>query len=47
MPDFGMMTSGHVVYIPLVFTVGVILGFVLGGRSMKSRLEKARQRMKE
>jgi hypothetical protein len=47
MPDFGMMTQGHVLYIPFVFTVGLLAGFVLGARSAKTKLERARQRMKE
>jgi hypothetical protein len=47
MPDFGMMTEGHFIYIPLVFSLGAILGFVLGGRSAKNKIDQARQRMKE
>ncbi|MFO0546819.1 MAG: hypothetical protein U0271_00460 [Polyangiaceae bacterium] len=47
MPDFGMMTSQHVIYIPSMLLVGVIAGYVLGARAVRADLERKRQRMKE
>jgi len=47
MPNFGMMTSEHVVYIPLVLLVGVLAGYSLGARAVKAQIERTKQRMKE
>jgi hypothetical protein len=47
MPEFGLMTTGHFIYIPFIFTIGLVAGFVLGGRSAKAKIDKARARMKE
>ena len=46
------MTSGHFIYIPLILFVGLIVGFVLGGRAArdaaalqeKKREERERRR---
>jgi hypothetical protein len=47
MPDFGMMTSQHFIYIPTVLLVGLVTGYVLGARAMREELERKRKRMKE
>ena len=47
MPDFGLMTTGHFLYIPFVLTVGVVCGYMLGARAMRAEIEKKRRRMKE
>ena len=31
--DFGQMTSAHFLFIPAVLIVGVVLGWILGGRA--------------
>jgi hypothetical protein len=46
-PDFGMMTAQHVIYIPSVLLVGMIAGYVLGARGMRAEIERQRRRMKE
>jgi hypothetical protein len=47
MPDFGLMTIGHFIYIPFIFTVGLVVGFTLGGRRALAKIEKRAARMKE
>lgn len=47
MPDFGMMTSQHVIFIPTVFMVGLVAGYVLGARAVKNDLERKKRNLKE
>ncbi len=47
MPNFGQMTSEHVLYIPVVLIVGVLVGYVLGARAVRDEIERTKQRMKE
>ena len=47
MPDFGMMTSQHAIYIPSVLLVGMITGYVLGVRAVRAEIERRRRQMKE
>lgn len=47
MPDFGQMTSQHVIYIPTVLLLGLILGYSMGARAVRNELERRRRRMKE
>ncbi len=47
MPNFGQMTSEHVLFIPCVLLVGVILGYTLGARAVRAEFERQRRRMKE
>jgi len=47
MPNFGAMTSEHVIFIPFVFLAGLFAGYSLGARAVKANLERAKQRMKE
>lgn len=47
MPDFGMMTAGHVIFIPSVLLLGLIAGYALGARAVRAEIEKKQRRMKE
>lgn len=47
MPDFGMMTSAHVIYIPTALLIGLVTGYVLGARAVRAELERRAKRMKE
>lgn len=47
MPDFGLMTPQHVIYIPSVLLVGLILGYIMGARAVRAEIEKRKRRMKE
>jgi hypothetical protein len=47
MPDFGMMTPQHAIYIPTLLLVGIIVGYSLGARAVRAELERKRRRMKE
>jgi len=47
MPNFYAMPIEHVIYIPLAMLVGVILGYLLGTRTVRAELERQRRRMKE
>jgi hypothetical protein len=31
--DFGQMSSAHFIFIPAVLVVGVVIGWILGGRA--------------
>lgn len=38
------MTSGHFIYIPMILAVGMVVGFILGGRAARDALAaKARR----
>jgi hypothetical protein len=41
------MTSGHFIYIPMVLTVGVVIGFILGGRAARDAFAMEQKREKE
>ncbi len=47
MPNFGQMSTQHVIYIPFVLMVGLIAGYILGARAVREELEKKRRRLKE
>jgi hypothetical protein len=39
-----MPTTAHFIYIPAVLLVGVVIGFILGGRAARDALAAARER---
>jgi hypothetical protein len=41
------MTSGHFIYIPMVITFGVVVGFIMGGRFARDAFEAQRRRDEE
>jgi hypothetical protein len=41
------MTFEHVIYIPGILLVGLIIGYVLGARAVRSEMEKLKKRAKE
>jgi hypothetical protein len=41
------MTSAHFLYIPAVVIVGIIIGFLLGGRAAQDRINLERRRNEE
>jgi uncharacterized protein YneF (UPF0154 family) len=41
------MTFEHVIYIPGILLVGVIIGYLLGARAVRSEMEKLKKRAKE
>ncbi len=47
MPDFGMMTPQHVIYIPSMLLVGLIVGYTMGARAVRNELVKRKNRLKE
>lgn len=47
MPDFGYMTSQHVIYIPVTLLLGLVAGYMLGARAVRSELDRRKRRMKE
>lgn len=47
MPNLGEMTPQHLLYIPVVLTLGLIIGYILGSRAVRAELERHRRRMKE
>jgi hypothetical protein len=47
MPNFGMMTSQHFIYIPLVAFLGLIIGYIAGSRAVRAEQARRRKRLKE
>ncbi len=45
--NVGMMTSYHVVYIPMVAFVGIVIGYLLGARAVRREHQRRRQRLKQ
>ena len=41
------MTPEHVIFIPGVLLIGIVLGYVMGGRAARAELDKRRRRMRE
>ncbi len=41
------MTVAHVIYIPGVILVGIVVGWILGSRAVRSEFEKQKKRAKE
>lgn len=41
------MTSGHIIYIPMVLMVGLFLGFILGARAARNQFDLQRKRDEE
>jgi hypothetical protein len=41
------MTPEHVIFIPGVLLIGIVLGFVMGGRAARAEMEKRRRRARE
>jgi hypothetical protein len=40
-------TPEHFIFIPGILLVGIVIGFLLGGRSARADLEKKRKRARE
>jgi len=45
----GVPTAAHFIYIPFVLLVGIVIGWILGGRAQReaATLEEARKRERE
>jgi hypothetical protein len=45
----GVPTAAHFIYIPFVLLVGIVIGWILGGRAQReaAALEEARKRERE
>jgi hypothetical protein len=41
------MTPEHVIFIPGVLLIGIVLGYIIGGRAARAELDKRRRRMRE
>jgi len=41
------MTSNHLLYIPLVALLGLIVGYLVGSRSVRAEYERRRNQLKE
>jgi hypothetical protein len=43
----GLPTPEHVLFIPGVLLIGMVLGYLLGGKTARERIEKAKRRARE
>ncbi len=43
----GLPGPEHLVFIPGVLLVGIVIGWIMGGRAARERLERQRQRARE
>jgi hypothetical protein len=41
------MTPEHAIFIPGVLLIGMVLGYIIGGRSARAEIDKRRRRMRE
>lgn len=41
------MTSGHIIYIPMILMVGMFLGFILGTRAARNQFDLEKKRDEE
>jgi hypothetical protein len=41
------MTPEHVIFIPGVLLIGIVLGYIMGGRAARTEFEKRRRRVRE
>jgi len=44
-----MNTPGpeHLIFIPGVLLIGIVFGYIMGGRAARAQMERRRRRMKE
>jgi uncharacterized protein YneF (UPF0154 family) len=43
----GLPTSEHVIFIPVVLLVGIVIGWVLGGKAARQQIADRAKRAKE
>jgi uncharacterized protein YneF (UPF0154 family) len=43
----GLPTSEHVIFIPVVLLIGVVIGWVLGQKAARQKLEEKAKRARE
>lgn len=43
----GLPTTAHIIYIPLVLLIGIVLGFIWGGRSTREAITLEARRQEE
>lgn len=47
MPDLAKMTIQHVLYIPSVLLLGIVTGYILGARAVRSEVARTRKRLRD
>jgi hypothetical protein len=40
-------TVEHVIFIPAILLIGIVIGYIMGGRTVRTELEKKRRRARE
>jgi len=45
--DFGNMTSAHFIFIPAVLLIGIVIGWILGGRAAQDAFAAELRRREE
>lgn len=45
--DFATPTIAHVIYIPVILLVGIVIGWILGGRAAADAMAMERKRREE
>ncbi len=45
--DVGNITVEHVIFIPGVFLVGIMVGFLLGAKAVRSEVARMKERAKK
>ncbi len=43
----GLPTSEHIIFIPVVLLIGVVIGWVLGGKAARQQLAERAKRKRE
>lgn len=42
-----MPTVEHIIFIPAVLLIGIVIGYVMGGRTVRADIERKRRRARE
>jgi uncharacterized protein YneF (UPF0154 family) len=42
-----MPTVEHVIFIPAVLLIGIVIGYIMGGRTVRAEIERKRRRARE
>lgn len=43
----GLPTSEHVIFIPVVLMIGLVLGYIMGGKAARQQMAERAKRQKE
>ena len=42
-----MPTVEHVIFIPAILLIGIVIGYIMGGKTVRAEMERKRKRARE